>query len=191
MRINNRKKKDWLVLFVIVMLVGVFSAAFSIGTVYAESDGIPTSTPTPSANPTGVFPGIILEKTHNFQIKIIELLGNQLNKANKIESKAQFRITELKQQGKDVTALEDALNKFYSFIATAKQAKDNASATLILHKGYDIQGKITDPKLARETNKSVEERIRICRENVVQALKTIASGLKIFKQQNSPQPANM
>jgi hypothetical protein len=43
----------------------------------------------------------------------------------------------------------------------------------------------------RDTNKSVAESIRICRENVVQALKTIAIELNTYKQQNSPQPASM
>jgi hypothetical protein len=191
MWINNRNNKKWLVLLVAVMLVGVFSAALSVGSVYAESNGVPTLTPPPSEKPAGVFPGIILERVHNFQIRIIEILGNQLNNANKIESKAQLRIAELKQQGKDVSALEDALSKFYSFVATSKQAKDNASATLNLHQGFDTQGKITDPKLARDTNKSLEVSIRICRENFVQALKIIANGLKIYKQQNSPQPASM
>ncbi len=192
MSIRHGLNKKWLTLLVVLMLVGGLSAALPIGTVYAESDGVPTSIPTPSEKPIGiVIPGIILERVHKFQTRIIEILGNQLNNANKVETKAQLRITELKQQGKDVSALEDALNKFYNLIALAKQAKDSASATLILQKGFDTQGKVSDPKLARETNKSVEENIRVCRENIVQALKTIAGGLKLYKQQNSLQPSGM
>jgi hypothetical protein len=192
MRIRHGLNKKWLTLLVVLMLVGGLSAALPIGTVYAELDGVPTSTPAPSGKPIGVvFPGIILERVHKFQTRIIKILGNQLNNANKVETKAQLRIAELKQQGKDVSALEDALNNFYNLIALAKQAKDSASATLILHQGYDAQGKVSEPKLARDTNKSVEENIRICRENIVQALKTIAAGLKLYKQQYTPQPSSM
>jgi hypothetical protein len=192
MSIKHGINKKWLNLLVVLMFVGGLFAAMSLETVYAESDGVPTSTPAPSEKTIGlIFPGIILERVHKFQTRVIEFLGNQLNNANKVESKAQLRIAELKQQGKDVSALESALNKFYDLISNAKQAKEKASATLILHKGYDAQGKVSDPKLARDTNKSVEENIRICRENIVQALHTIAGGLKLYKQQNSPLPSSM
>lgn len=186
-RIN---KKRLVVGLVVVMLIGVLSAALPIGNVYAESNVTPTSTPVPLGKTPGNFFRGILERTHNFQKRIIEILSNQLNNANKFETKAQLRITEMKQQGKDVSSLENALSKFYNLITTAKQAKDKASATLNLQKGFDTQGKVIDPKLAQETNKSVKESIKICRESVVQALKTIAGGLKIIKQQYSPQPAS-
>jgi hypothetical protein len=189
---TNGLYKRLLVLLVVLMLVGGINTIMPLGTVYAETDGVPTSTPTPSGKPIGViFPGIIHERVHKFQTRIIEILGNQLINANKVESKAQIRIAELKQQGKDVSVLESALNKFYDLISIAKQAKDNASATLILHQGYDALGKVSDLGLARDTNKSVEENIIICRENIVQALKTIAGGLKLYKQQYTQQPSSM
>ena len=191
MSIKNRFNKKWLtVLLAVVMLVGVISAALPGGSVYAESNPTPTSTPAPLGTGTSNFFMTILERTHKFQTKMLDIFSNKLNNADKIKTKAQQRIAELKQQGKDVSSLENILSKFSGLIASATQAKDKASATLNLHQGFDAQGKVTDLKLARETTKSVQANIRIFKENIVQALRIITNGLKAYKQQNSPQPAS-
>lgn len=191
MIIKNRFNKKWLtVLLAVVMLAGVISASLPVGSVYAESNPTPTSTLAPLGTGANNFFKAVLERTYKFQTKMLDFFGNQLNNADKIETRAQQRIAELKQQGKDVSSLENILSKFYDLIATAKQAKDKASAALNLHQGFDAQGNVTDLKLARETTKSVEANNRICRENIVQALRIITNGLKVFKQQNSPQPAS-
>ena len=191
MSIKNRFNKNWLtVLFVVVMLVGVISASLPAGSVYAESNPTPTSTPAPSGTGASNFFMAILERTHKFQTKMLDIFSNQLKNADKVETKAQQLITELKKQGKDVSPLENMLSKFSGLIASAKQAQDKASATLNLHQGFDAQGKVTDLKFARETTKSVRANIRICRENIIQALRIITNGLKVYKQQNSPQPAS-
>jgi hypothetical protein len=191
MSIKNCINKKWLIVqLAFVMLVGVISASLPVGSVYAESNTIPTSTPAPLGTGASNFFAAVLERTYKFQTKMLDIFSNRLNNADKIETRAQQRITELKLQGKDVSSLENMLSKFYDLITSVKQAKDKASATLNLHQGFNAQGKVTDLKLARETTKSVEENIRICRENIVQALRIITDGLKVYRQQNSPQPAS-
>ena len=191
MSIKNRFNKKWLtVLLAVVMLVGVISASLPVSSVYAESNPTPSLTPVPLGTGANNFFTAVLERTHKFQTKMLDIFSNKLNNADKIETKVQQRIAELKQQGKDVSSLENMLGKFYDLVASAKQARDKASVTLNLHQGFDTQGKVTDLKLARETTKSVQANIRKCRENIVQALRVITNGLKGYKQQNSPQPAS-
>ena len=186
MRINV---KWFTVLLATVLLVGVIGASSPVDSVYAESIIAPTSTPAPEGTGVGNFFAAVLERTYKFQTKMLDIFSNQLINADKVATRAQQRITELTLQGKDVSSLENMLSKFNDLIATSKEAKDKASAALNLHQGFDAQGKVIDLKLARETTKSVEENNRIFRENVIHALRIITDGLKLYKKQNSPQPA--
>ena len=187
----NTKLKWFPVLLGIAILVGLISAVIPEGIVYAESSPTPVSTPSPSGIGVSNFFKLVLERTYKFQTRMIDLFSTQFNKAEGFETKAQQRIADLKQQGKDVSSLEKMLAKFYDLIANAKQAKDKASAILNLHQGFDAQGKVIDLQLAQETSKSVEMTLRSLRENIIQAFKIIANGLKEYKNQNNIQSANM
>jgi hypothetical protein len=177
-------------LLVLVIVLGVIFIALPEGSVYAESNATPTSTPVPSRPGAINFFTTVIERIHKFQTKMLEIMSNQLNNTKKMETRAIERISELKALGKDVTFLENALDKFHGLIASANLTKEKALAALNLHQGFDAQGKVTNLKLAQETTKSVEANIKICRENIVQALKVIANGLKEYKIQNSPKPAS-
>jgi hypothetical protein len=178
------------ILLVFVIVLGVIFFALPKGSVYAESNTTPTSTPVPSRAGAVNFFTTIIERTHKFQTKMLEIMSNQLNNAKKMETRALERISELKARGKDVTSLEKMLDKFHGLIASVNLTKEKASTALNLHQGFDVQGKVTDLKLAQETTKDVETNLKICRENIVQALKIIANGLKEYKNQNSPKPAS-
>ena len=188
---TNRNIKKWSsVLLVLLFLIGVVVISIPVEKVYAESNTTPSATTEPNDTRIDKFSKVNLEGTHKLQSRLIEILNNQLQKASKMETRAQQHITELTQQGKDASSLENSLNKFYNLIASAKQAKDKALAVFNLHQGFDNQGKVIDLKLARETNINAEMNIRLCRKNITRARRIIAIGLKDYKQQNSTQPAS-
>ncbi len=80
--------------------------------------------------------------------------------ANKIVTKTQEWIDELKGKGKDVTALQAALTAFKAQIAIAQAANDEAKASLQTHAGFDNDGQVTDRDQARQTVLKIAKDLR-------------------------------
>ncbi len=74
-----------------------------------------------------------------------------LDRTNNIVTRVQQYIAAQQARGKDVTALQTALSAFQSQIATARSSHNTAATILSNHAGFDANGKVTDPNLARQT----------------------------------------
>ena len=86
--------------------------------------------------------------------RLQEALANQqkrLDHTDQVETKTLAWIDRLESEGKDTSALKNALAAFQSGVSSAQSYHNEAAEILADHKGFDSQGRVTDLKAARET----------------------------------------
>jgi len=133
------------------VIVGLLITVIPVNFVYAAPGDTATNTPETTDKDAGGFVVGIMERTYAFQNKMLDYLDKRLSRTDEMQSRAQNKITSLKQQGKNVAALEVALDEFYKRISEPNQAKVKAKSILDFHSGFDGNRKVIDVVLARET----------------------------------------
>jgi hypothetical protein len=75
----------------------------------------------------------------------------RLDLSNRVVAAAQTWISRLQEQGKDVTALQNALAAFQAGISQAQGSFDTAQSVLNTHAGFDDSGHVTNNVQALQT----------------------------------------
>ncbi len=122
-----------------------------------------------------------LEKAFANQTKRIEKAGKLYEQADLGFPKLQSRIDKAKAKGVDVTAIQTALDAVKKALTDARPLYDQAKSIVDVHKGFDSDGKITDPTAALETVKSLRETSKQFKEamnGTVQALHETIKALR-------------
>jgi hypothetical protein len=117
-------------------------------------------TGTPPAPNAGVRIDERLARLYGREQSWLKVQADNLTRANEMVAKAQARIDDWKNQGKDTTALETALTALKGQIAAAQAAHDQAADILAAHAGFDDSGKVTDREQARQTVRDAGESLR-------------------------------
>lgn len=98
-----------------------------------------------------------LERAFARQSKILKKAGKLYAQADLGFPKIQSRIDKAKANGLDVTQVQAAFDAFKKALTDARPLYDQAKAIADAHKGFDANGKVTDPTAARETVQSLRE----------------------------------
>jgi len=166
MKLTNLKVKFFKVVS-ILSLVGLVLAgivALPSGTAFAQSA-------TPPAKPGQQARDERLERWYQREQTWLNQQQQNLDKTSNIVTKVQQYIAAQQAKGKDVTALQAALSTFQSQIATARSSHATAATILNNHAGFDANGKVTDPNLARQTlldgRQALNDAHRILRQAIV------------------------
>ena len=122
-----------------------------------------------------------LEKVYAREQQALTKQQDHLTKANVKITEAQAKIDTLKGEGKDVTALQNALNTFKSQLANARTQHDAAGKILAAHAGFDANGKVTDEAAARQTVKDAAQSLRGAHTTLKQAVRDAREALREFK----------
>jgi phosphoserine phosphatase len=121
-----------------------------------------------------------LEKIWAHQIRVYERMG----RADELIARAQRLIDRLKANGKDVSALQAALDEFAAAVKEAHPVYESMKDIVNSHQGFDSSGKVTDPVKARETVKSMHEKIREIKTTLNGTGKALREAIKAFRQAN-------
>ncbi len=146
----------------------------------------------PEAEPGSVFDGNgirrffsgALARTFRYQKSMVVFIGDALESASSSAEKAYTRIAELEEEGKDVSMLPEAVSDFETLYAQAETDHEAALALVDAHAGFDLNERIDDLGAARETVKAVEPYLSSAREKMVDAIQTITSALREYKDVN-------
>jgi hypothetical protein len=167
----------------ILAMVAGLAAFRAPATVYASSGLEETPPPTQSAPDPAR-----LEKAYQ---KLQELLGKQEERLGKVDgqiAKVVERIATLKEAGKDVSALEEALANYQVKVAQANTLHGEAAAILEAHNGFDIHGKVIDANTAKETLKGAAEKMRAAHRELAPAMRELLKTLREYRRENRPIP---
>ena len=139
------------------LLVAGFTLAFPSGKVAASAL---VQEPQPPADAAKIPDPVQLEKAFQRELDLLKGQADRLTKLNERAVKFGERITKLKDEGKDVTALEVALADYKSNISDARSQHEKAAQILNTHAGFDANGKVTDAAKAAETIKDAGKIMR-------------------------------
>jgi len=160
---------------ILITLVAVLAmAALPLTSVAASGLSDPTDPPT----------GERLERAWARLQRVYERQGLVLERADAMVERIQKLIDRMKENGKDVSALQAALDAFEGALKEAHPIYESAKGILNSHQGFDAHGKVADREKAAETVKALGEKLKEVREVVGEPGKALREAVKAFRDVN-------
>lgn len=126
-----------------------------------------------------------LERVWAHQLRIYERMG----RLDDFVEKVQKLIDRAKANGKDVSAVQAALDAFEAAIKDMHPIYESAKGIVNSHQGFDSNGKVTDPAKAQETVKAMHEKFKEIREAMNGTGRALREAIRAFREANPrPQP---
>ena len=127
-----------------------------------------------------------LEQAWARQLKNYERLGKGFEDTDAQIAKFQARIDRAAENGKDVTALQAALDAFESALKSGEPIYDSMSLIVNAHQGFDANGKVTDAEQAKSTLKEMRTKMQELKSAMNGTGKALREALKAFREANKP-----
>lgn len=138
-------------------------------------------TPPPAQAEGGKVPlSRVYQKLVDLQVRQEERLAGADDRIVDFEE----RIAGLKAEGKDVTALEEAVAAYAGAVNEAKALNGDAAAILQAHAGFDADGNVVDAAAAKETLKSAGEKLRAAVKDLRPSLREVLRVLREYRRDN-------
>jgi DNA repair exonuclease SbcCD ATPase subunit len=162
-----------------VMTSALVFAAFPVTSAYAQDENPPKAELTNEK----------LEKAWARELQAYERLGKAFADIDGTISRFQARLDKAAEKGKDVTALQAALDAFESALNNSKPTYDGMSGLVSTHQGFDDDGKVTDAEQAKSTVKEVGAKLKEIKSSMNGTGKALHEALKAFREANKPASA--
>jgi hypothetical protein len=156
-------------------------AAFPLANVYAAGSYDPSTPPR-----DGRVSNERLEKIWARELKAYERMGKLFDGSAAAIAHAQALITKAGEKGKDVSAVQAALDALQAAISDVRPTYESIKGTVNSHQGFDDAGKVTDADKARETVKDMRAKLKEVRDTLGPAVKAFRDAVKAFRQANKP-----
>jgi hypothetical protein len=168
----NSFKKSILVALVAALAV----AALPMASVFAQEQN----------PPKGEVTNEKLEQIWAKQLKAYERLGKAFDTNNDRFAKAQEMIDTAKANGKDVTAVQSALDAFEAALKSAQPTYESMKGIVNSHQGFDANGKVTDAEKAQSTVKEMRTKMQEVKSTLNGTGKALREAIKAFREANKP-----
>ena len=112
---------------------------------------------------------------------------NRMGKTDQFIEKIQKLIDRASANGKDVSAVQAALDAFAEAWKDAKPIYESMTGIVNSHPGFDDNGKVTDLEKAKETVKSMREKMQEVRSILDGSGKALRDAIQAFREAN-PRP---
>jgi hypothetical protein len=165
---NNSFKK---MIFVLMAAALVF-AAFPVTSALAEG--------TPNSGLTNEK----LEKVWARQLKIHERIGKMFTDTDAKLAKAQALIDKAAANGRDVTAVQSALDAFKVALKNTKPIYDSIKVIVTSHQGFDASGKVTDLTQAKSTVEAMGAKLKEVKYSMNGTGKALREAIREFRKAN-------
>ena len=160
-----------------VMTADLVFAAFPVTSAFAQGE---------NPAPMGEVSNEKLEKAWARQLNIYERLGNGFDGLDAQIAKFQERIDKAASKGKNVTALQSALDAFEAASKTAQPIYDSIESIVNAHAGFDADGKVTDAEQAKSTLQEVGAKLKEVKSSMDGTGKALREAFKAFREANKP-----
>lgn len=168
--------------FLIALVAALALAALPLTSAYASGLGDPTDPP----SDTTQLPAERLERVWTRLQWAYERQGHRLERADVLVERLQTRIDRLEESGKDVAALQAALDAFTDTLKEAHPIYESAKGIINAHQGFDADGKVTDQEQAVGTVKELGGRLKEIHEIVGGPGKALREAIKAFRDAHRP-----
>ncbi|MFH1185280.1 MAG: hypothetical protein V1755_09620 [Chloroflexota bacterium] len=127
-----------------------------------------------------------LERVWARQQRIHERLSVMFDHAQQRIGTAQDRIDQAESNGRDVAALQAALDAFSAALQEGRPVYESTKGILAAHKGFDPNGKVTDAAMAAETIEAMAGKLQEIRRIMLDPGKALREAIRAFRQSNRP-----
>lgn len=132
-----------------------------------------------------------LEQVWARQLKVYERLAKGFDRLDDFTARAQRLIDKANANGKDVSAVQAALDAFQAASKDARPIYESGKGIVNSHQGFDANGKVTDPEKARETVKEMRDKLQEIKSAMDGTGKALREAIKAFREANPrPQPTS-
>ena len=169
---NNIFKK----MILVALAAALVFAAFPVTSAFAQGEN----------PPKGELTNEKLEQIWARQLKIHERLGKGFDDIDGQIAKFQARIDKAAENGKDVTALQAALDAFEAAMKNAKPIYESMNGIVNSHQGFDTEGKVTDAEKAKATVQEMRAKLKELKSEMGGTGKALRAALKAFREANKP-----
>jgi len=114
------------------------------------------------------------------QLRIYERLG----RVDGLTEKVQRLIDRAKANGKDVSAVQAALDAFEAQWKEANPIYESIKGIVNSHQGFDANGKVTDSEKAKATVKEMHGKFKEIRDTLNGTGKALREAIKVFREAN-------
>ena len=121
-----------------------------------------------------------LEKVWARQLRMHERIG----RTDAFITRIQSLIEKAQSKGKDVSAVQAALDAFADAAKDAKPIYESMKGIINSHQGFDANGKVTDPAKAKETIKSMHEKFQEIKTAMNGTGEALREAIKAFREAN-------
>ena len=166
------------ILFALVAVLGVASLPFARVSAAGEYD--------PTLPPRGEISNQRLEQVWARQLRLYERIGNGFERADRFTDKVQQLIDRAQENGKDVAAVQAALDAFEAALKDAHPIYESAKGIVTSHQGFDVDRKVTDTEKAKETVRAMGEKLKDIRAAMNGTGRALLEALRAFRQANLP-----
>lgn len=128
-----------------------------------------------------------LERIWARQLRLYEKIGNGFDRSEGFVERVQELIDRAGANGRDVSAVQAALDAFEEALKDAHPVYESAKGILNSHQGFDDEGRVTDPEKAKETVKAMGEKLREIKEAMDGTGRALREAIKAFREAN-PRP---
>jgi len=174
------------VLFALIAALGV--AAMPFVSASAAGDTL-TNAYDPPVPLQGQISNERLERVWARQLRLYDRIGHGFERDDAFTEKVQQLIERAKENGKDVSAVQAALDAFEAALKDAHPIYESANGIVNSHQGFDSNGKVTDPAKAQETVKAMHEKLKEIKDAMNGTGKALHEAIKAFREANPrPQP---
>jgi hypothetical protein len=164
------------VLFALITALGLASLPFVSVAAQGANDPTPPAAQAEISNER-------LEKIWTRQLRSYERMG----KTDEFVAKVQQLLDRAAANGKDVSAIQSALDAFVEAAKDAKPIYESANGIINSHQGFDADGKVTDSAKAKETVKALGEKLKEIRAAMDGTGQALREAIKAFREAN-PRP---
>jgi uncharacterized protein YukE len=159
-----------------VLAAALVFAAFPMTSAFAQGEN----------PPKGELTHAKLEQVWARQLQNYEKIGKGFEDTDAQIAKFQAKIDQAAVKGKNVTALQAALNAFGAALKSAKPNYDSISGIVSSHKGFDANGKVTDAALAKSTVEEMRTKMEALKSAMGGTGKALREAMKAFRAANKP-----
>jgi len=162
-----------------VLVAALVFAAFPVTSAFAQGENPPKAELNNEK----------LEQVWARQLTNYEKIGKGFDDTDAQIAKFQARIDKAADNGKDVTALQAALDAFESALKSAKPTYESMNGIVNSHQGFDASGKVTDAEKAKSTVQEMRTKMQELKSAMGGTGNALREALKAFRAANKPAEA--
>ncbi len=137
-------------------------------------------------NPPKELTNAKMEEIWARQLQVYDRIGKMFNESDARLAKLQERIDAAKAKGKDVFAVQTALDNFKAALKNAEPIYESVKGIINSHQGFDANGKVTDAEKAKSTLKEMRGKFKDIKSALGGTFKALRAAIQAFRNANKP-----